>query len=66
VLGNPSFSLTLIKLNVIEAILPQVQVPQDLWEHSFGGRCGALEYALGLGYRQYVLVIFLSQFNAHV
>jgi hypothetical protein len=43
------------KLNAIEAILPQVQVPQDLWEHSFGWRCVALEYAPGLGYRQYVL-----------
>ena len=61
-LGNTSFSPTLTKLNIIEAILPQGQEPQVLWEHSFGGRCVALEYALGLGYRQYVprrlLIVF--------
>lgn len=50
----PSLSLMPIKLNTIEVIFPQVQVPQDLWEHSFGGRCVALEYAPGLAYRQYV------------
>jgi hypothetical protein len=60
---RPSLSPTPTKPHYsIKAILPRVQVPQDWWEHSFGGRCVALEYAPGLGYRLYVpchlLVVF--------
>ena len=47
----------------IKAILPQAQALRDWWEHFFGGRCVALEYALGLGYRQYAPHHFLVVFD---